>query len=119
MYSDVVKVNYLAWLHLLDQLGYSLTSLRANSLVAHCLVRCTENYIHGWCEYHTVSMSTIMCNLCPKYGSCAGNKRGSNIGGRLFFLERIKRTGQMHNFFNIRSVVNIHTGFFIKESVGH
>ena len=28
-------------------------------------------------EYHT-------CNLCPKYGSSAGNKRGATDGGRLY-----------------------------------
>ena len=25
-----------------------------------------------------------MCNLCPKYGSSAGNKRGATNGGRLY-----------------------------------
>ena len=31
-------------------------------------------------------MST-MCNLCPKYGSSAVNKRGATNGGRLYSAE--------------------------------
>ena len=62
------------------QIQYSLNSLRAYSLVVHSSLDVLKIiFMVDACTTHYLS---TMCNLCPKFGSSAGNKRGAtNVGG--------------------------------------